>query len=384
MTKSLRVLIIEDSENDAILLLRELRRSGYTPVHKRVDNTDDLLSALENEPWDIIISDFVMPKFSGLEALRLVREKGLDIPFIVTSGKISDETAVMTMKAGASDYIMKDNMSRLGPAIAREMQEAVVRQEREKASRELQAREEELRILKKMDELKDEFIGMVSHELRTPLTVVLGALSTIMTEGDKLSQREMKQLVSDAYWEAELLSDLLANLLELARVQANRLIIAEEPVVVKEAIKTVIDKFKQQGSLRDIEVDCSEAIIISADRVRLQRVLRNLLDNAIKYSDQGTKIEIFARKNEGEVLIGIRDQGIGISLENQGKLFEAFQRLQPENSVAVGTGLGLVVCKRLVEAHGGHIWVESQPGRGSTFYFTMPSQDESHHRTTTK
>lgn len=372
MAKPLRVLIVEDSENDAILLLRELRRSGYTPVYKRVDNGDDLLSSLEKEPWDIIISDFVMPQFSGLEAVILVREKGLDIPFIVTSGKISDETAVMTMKAGASDYIMKANLTRLGPAIEREMQEAIVRREREKASKALQEREEELLILKKIDELKDEFIGLVSHELRTPLTVVLGALSTIMTEGDRLSRRETKQLVKDAYWEAELLSDLLANLLELARAQANRLLITEEPVNIKDAIESVINNFKRQAISRDIVVDCSESIIVIADRVRVQRILHNLLDNAVKYSAQGTKIEVSARKNNGEVLIGVRDEGVGISQENQEKLFEAFQRFQHQNSETDGTGLGLVVCKRLVEAHGGRIWVESQPGRGSTFYFTLP------------
>jgi K+-sensing histidine kinase KdpD len=381
MSKPLHVLIIEDSENDAILLMRELRRSGYTPIYQRVDNANDLRVSLSKEQWDVIISDFVMPQFSGLEALRLVREKGLDIPFIVTSGKISDDTAVAAMKAGASDYIMKDNLTRLGPAIEREIQEAIVRREREKASKALLEREEELRVLKKVDQLKDEFIGLVSHELRTPLTVVLGALSTIMTEGDKLSQQESKQLVEDAYWEAELLSDLLANLLELARVQANRLLITEEPVSIKESIETVVNKMKQRAISNKIMVDCDKSIIVTADRVRVQRILHNLLDNAIKYSGQRSKIEIFARTNSSEVLIGIRDEGVGISPENQGKLFEIFQRLQYQNSETVGTGLGLVVCKRLVEAHGGRIWVESQTGRGSTFYFTLPFRDLSLYKT---
>jgi len=381
MPKPLRVLIVEDSENDAILLMRELRRSGYTPIYQRVDNADDLRTSLDKDQWDVIISDFVMPQFSGLEALRLVREKGLDIPFIVTSGKISDETAVMAMKAGASDYIMKDNLTRLGPAIEREIQEATVRREREKASKALREREEELRILKKIDQLKDEFIGLVSHELRTPLTVVLGALSTIMTEGDKLSRQESKQLIQDAYWEAELLSDLLANLLELARAQANRLLIAEEPVDIKETVETVVNKMKQKMISREIKIDCSKSIIVMADRVRVQRILHNLLDNAIKYSAQRSKIEIIARTNSSEVLIGIRDEGVGISQENQGKLFEIFQRLQYQNSETVGTGLGLVVCKRLVEAHGGRIWVESQIGHGSTFYFTLPFRDLSLYKT---
>lgn len=372
MGKPLRVLIIEDSENDALLLLRELRHVGYIPSYERVYTASDLTSALEKQSWDVVISDFIMPQFTGLEALKILKEKRLDVPFIITSGKISDDTAVLSMKAGAADYIMKDNLTRLGPAIERELNETSIRRESEKASKALKEREEELRVLKKIDQLKDEFIGLVSHELRTPLTVILGALSTATTEGDRLSRREIKQLIGDAYSEAELLSDILTNLLELARAQANRLQIVEEPVNIKETIETVVKRMTLQTVSQRIIIDCDGKITINADHVRVQRILHNLLDNAIKYSAPGTKIEIFVRQDNNEVLIGVKDMGIGISSEQQGKLFEAFQRLEPENNKATGTGLGLVVCRRLVEAHGGRMWVESQPGEGSTFQFTLP------------
>jgi signal transduction histidine kinase len=372
MAKPLRVLIIEDSENDALLLLRELRRAGYDPVYERVYTAEGLLTALSKQPWEVIISDFVMPQFSGLEALKLSKSKGVDIPFIITSGKISDDTAVLSMKAGAADYINKNNLSRLGPAIERELQETVVRRESEKASRTLKEREEELHVLKQIDRLKDEFIGLVSHELRTPLTVILGALSTVITEGDRLSPKETKQLVGDAYEEAELLSDILANLLELARAQANRLQINEEPVKIRELIENTLRKMKQQLTSHPISIDCAESLIVNADRVRLQRILHNLVDNAVKYSAPKTKIEIFARPENGEILVGVKDKGIGITPDKQGMLFEPFQRLEPQNSSTTGTGLGLVVCRRLVEAHGGRMWVESQPSVGSTFLFTLP------------
>ena len=372
MGKPLRVLIVEDSENDALLLLRELKRAGYEPVHERVYTALDMNTALEKQYWDVIISDFVMPQFSGLEALKLVQGKRLDIPFIITSGKISDDTAVISMKAGAADYIMKDNLTRLGPAIERELQEKLVRGEREKVSKSLKEREEELRILRKIDQLKDEFIGLVSHELRTPLTVILGALNTIMTEEDRLSRKDIKQLIGDAYYEAETLSDILANLLELARAQANRLQINEEPVNIRETIDTVVKKMSQQILPRQVNIVCEKSITVNADRVRLQRILHNLLDNAVKYSSSGNKIEVLVKKLNNEVLIGVKDRGIGIPSELQGKLFEPFQRLEQQNNKATGTGLGLVVCRRLVEAHGGRMWVESQPGQGSTFQFTLP------------
>ena len=375
MAKPLHVLIVEDSENDALLLIRELKRSGYEPVYERVYTAKGLSDALEKQTWEIIISDFVMPQFSGLEALKLTKLKNLDIPFIITSGKISDDTAVLSMKAGAADYIMKDNLTRLGPAIERELQETAVRRESEKASKSLKEREEELHVLKQIDRLKDEFIGLVSHELRTPLTVILGALSTVITEGDRLTVKETKQLVGDAYSEAELLSNILANLLELARAQANRLQINEEPVNIREIIETTVNKMKQQIASHPVSVDCDDSITVNADRVRLQRILHNLLDNAVKYSAPRTKIEIFARRNKGEFVVGVRDKGIGIPVDKQGMLFEPFQRLEPQNNNATGTGLGLVVCRRLVEAHGGRMWVESQPGSGSTFQFTLPIPD---------
>ena len=133
MGKPLRVLIVEDSEDDALLLIFELRRGDYSPIAKRIENVEALQQALKDEVWDVVISDYVLPGFSGLEALRLVRKSGLDLPFIVVSGKIGEDTAVQAMKEGANDYLIKGNVSRLVPAIEREMQEAEVRRKRREA-----------------------------------------------------------------------------------------------------------------------------------------------------------------------------------------------------------------------------------------------------------
>lgn len=130
MSKLLRVLLVEDSENDALLILRQLRHNGYKPVHRRVCTAAAMSAALDEQGWDIVISDFVMPQFDGLGALGLLKQKGLDIPFIIVSGRIGEETAVTAMKAGACDYIMKSNLKRLVPAIERELVEADNRRER--------------------------------------------------------------------------------------------------------------------------------------------------------------------------------------------------------------------------------------------------------------
>ena len=126
----LRVLIVEDSENDALLLEIELQRAGYGPVCERVQTRDAMTEALTRDRWDVVIADYVMPRFNGLEALALVKAKGLDLPFIIVSGHITDDTAVAAMKAGAHDYVMKDNLARLGPAVQRELREAESRRAR--------------------------------------------------------------------------------------------------------------------------------------------------------------------------------------------------------------------------------------------------------------
>jgi PAS domain S-box-containing protein len=131
--KPLHILIVEDSEDDGLLLLRELQRGGYDPVWERVETSGAMLEALERRPWDIVISDYVLPQFSGLSALKILKQSGLDLPFIILSGNIGESIAVDAMKAGAHDYILKDNFTRLVPAVERELREATVRRERKKA-----------------------------------------------------------------------------------------------------------------------------------------------------------------------------------------------------------------------------------------------------------
>ena len=133
MTKPVRVLIVEDSEDDALLLVRELQRGGYDPTYERIDAADAMNSALDEGHWDIVVCDYTMPKFNALNALRLLKEKGLDLPFIVVSGTIGEGTAVECMKAGAHDYLMKGNLNRLAPAIARELREARMRRQSRQA-----------------------------------------------------------------------------------------------------------------------------------------------------------------------------------------------------------------------------------------------------------
>jgi len=227
---------------------------------------------------------------------------------------------------------------------------------------------------KELAQLKDEFIGMVSHELSSPLTIITGSLNTLSTEGQRLSREEANHLLQNAILAADKLSHLLGNLLELSRAQAERLILHEELIKVDHIVKDTVERVTEQYATHNILVDLPPGLTsIYADQLRLERILYNLLDNARKYSPEGSEITIFVKEEKERMVFGVRDHGVGISEADQTKLFQPFQRLNPSGFEGVkGAGLGLLVCRRLVEHHGGQIWVESTPGQGSTFLFSLP------------
>jgi len=223
---------------------------------------------------------------------------------------------------------------------------------------------------KRLDQLKDEFIGLVSHELRTPLTVVMGSIYTAMVDG--LPPEDVRQLLQNAADGGESLRKILENLIELSRYQANRLDLNTASVDITEAAQDTAQKLRREFTTHRFLLDFPQKLPpAQADPIKLERVLYNLLENAAKYSPKGSEIRVFARPEDESLVIGVSDKGIGISREDQDKLFEPFQRSERASQYH-GLGLGLVVCSRLVEAHGGRIWVESEPGKGSTFFFTLP------------
>ncbi len=225
---------------------------------------------------------------------------------------------------------------------------------------------------RKAEQLKDDFIGMVSHELKTPLTVITGALSVAMSDAIPSDDRHM--LLKDATFGAETMADIIDNLLELSRWQANRLGLRVEPLSVTQLVSLMIARASRRSDKHRLEADVSPDLpSVIADRIRMERILDNLIENAIKYSPDGGVVRISARRQAADAVFTVSDQGIGITPADQSRLFQAFQRLETDEATAIkGVGLGLVVCRRLVEAHGGRIWVESEPGKGSTFSFTLP------------
>ena len=225
---------------------------------------------------------------------------------------------------------------------------------------------------KEAEQLKDEFIGLVSHELRTPLTILVGSLSVADSEG--VSPEDRRTLLEAAVSAAQSLGQIVDNLLELSRYQANRLALRKETVDMGAVIRRQAELRQTHEGDHPITVDIPEALEpVQVDKVRVNLVLANLISNAVKYSADGTEIRLRVRQEPGHQVISVTDQGIGIPVDKQTRLFQPFERLEETANETKGLGLGLLVCKRLVEAHGGRIWVESEAGKGATFYFSVPT-----------
>jgi signal transduction histidine kinase len=223
---------------------------------------------------------------------------------------------------------------------------------------------------KKLDRAKDEFISLVSHELRTPLTIILGSLKTALSPG--VSPDDARTLIENAIDGSLSMTTIIDNLLELSRAQANRLKLNSRNLDMKELLKSVVEKVHPRYPNYCYSVSVPPALpSVNADPVRIERILYNLVENAAKYSPSGTEIAIHVSEKQKALLISVTDKGPGIPKDKQEEIFEPFKRLATEDQ-AKGLGLGLVVCKRLVEAHGGEIWVESEEGKGCTFVFTLP------------
>jgi signal transduction histidine kinase len=233
--------------------------------------------------------------------------------------------------------------------------------------------ETQIAALQELNRLKDEFVSTISHELRNPLTYLISGSELLQTGSLPADQqREVLRQITRA---AETMSRIVEDLLDLSRLGTGRFRLERAPVALEGLISRVVHSI-EAGAPRHrfrmlIAHDLPPAL---ADPVRIEQVLLNLLTNAVRYSPAGGIITVLARPSAGDVEVCVRDQGIGIPADKLERIFEKFYRLEsPQVRGVRGSGLGLAICKELVEAHGGRIWVESQEGVGSTFYFTLPA-----------
>lgn len=364
----LRLLVVEDSLSDAEIQIAELRRNGFDVSADITDTRDRVCEFLATIAYDLILADYNLPNFSGMETLGILRENNLSIPVILVTGALNSETAVECVKQGVTDYVLKDHLARLSTCVRRALEETRLRQERARAQEQLAQKVEEL--ARSNCDL-EQFAYVASHDLQEPLRMV-AAYTQLLAERyrgklDDSADRYIGYAVEGATRMQALLEDLLA----FSRVGRNGFMRKpiDANVAVDEALRNLTIAIKEQG----VTVTRETLPTMVADRVHVVQLFQNLIANAIKFRGQDPPRIIVAAEKQGEEwAFSVSDNGIGIAPEHRDFIFKMFQRLHTRAEYA-GNGVGLAICKKIVERHGGRIWVESALGQGSNFRFTFPA-----------
>ena len=225
--------------------------------------------------------------------------------------------------------------------------------------------------LTQADQQKSEFLALVSHELRTPLTAVKGFVDTVLLHWDRLPDDRRRELLTRASSNADELGRLVRQLMEFGRTESGPIQIAPDKLDVAAAVDLALLGIAPVTAGHRLEVDVPDGLVVDADADAFNHVLVNLLTNAMKFSPPGSLVVVGACRADGEVIVSVADQGPGIAPDEQERIFDRFYQSHNGNH-ARGTGIGLTIAQRFIAQHGGRIWVDSEPGRGATFSFTMP------------
>ena len=365
----LRLLHVEDNQLDAELVVQALRKGGFSISAVVVQEEAEFERELRLQRPDVVIADYNLPQWKGMEALEVLRREGLDIPLILVSGALGDITAVDCIKRGATDYVLKDGLARLPEAVRRALQEKRLLRLRHKAEEDLAHKVEELA---RSNADLEQFAYVASHDLQEPLRMV-AAYTQLLAERyrGKLDENADK-FIGYASEGALRMQSLIQDLLAYSRVGRNGSGRVDCNAVMEEVLITLGPAIQESGAV----VAHPALPEVWANRSQMAQVFQNLVGNAIKFrGKEPPSISVQAEKTGQFWLFSVSDNGIGIAPEYAENIFVVFQRLHARTEYP-GNGIGLAICKKIVERNGGKIWVEAQAGHssdhGSIFKFTMP------------
>ena len=417
LSAPLSVLVVEDETADFDVVIRGLKRAGIDAECRRVDNEEEYRSLLLTRP-DIILSDYVLPSFSALDALQILEESGLDVPLIVLTGMVSEETVVESMKRGAADYLLKDRMARLGPAVKRAIRERELRIQKRRAesnamrdrtlkeaaearasvaaelersnaelvesNRRVKETQAQLIQTEKMASL-GQLVAGIAHEINNPLAFVLnnlfiveGALEALVPELEPhLADPSLQKLRKVGLRLGEMreglsrVKELVLDLRTFSRMDEGEL----KTVDVVEAIDAVLLLLNHKMSGRIVaEKHYGPERMLYCYARRLHQVLMNLIANAVDAITGEGRVVITTSQTPEAFVISVLDTGAGIPEAIRSKIFDPFFTTKP---VGQGTGLGLAISYGIVQEHGGSIDVHSEAGVGTEFVVKIPRDLES-------
>jgi len=367
--KPIQVLLVDDNAGDA-RLLREMFSKETVGCFElsHLTNMREAEARLANGGVDIVLLDMGLPDGRGVEILRRARAAAPEVVMVVMTGLEDEALAAAAMKEGAQDYLVKGQIE--NRALPRALRHAIERQR-------MQLETEAVR--NQRVQLRDEFLSHVSHELRSPLTSIY-SFSTIIADGlagDTTPQQgEYLQIILR---NVRQLQSMIEDLLEVTQAQEGKLSVETQAVSINEAIEYAVDTLRGTATEKESALSFNPSADLPAayaDPTRVRQILTILLDNAMKFTPNGGAVSVAAKlyaKDENLLLLEVSDTGCGISAEAAEHIFEhLYQVTDPGRAGRRGLGLGLYIAKDLVTRQGGNIWVESDPEKGSKFFFTMP------------
>jgi len=380
MSPVTNILVTDDEPATLETLSAALEEMGYR-VTTAVKG-QEALALIRRQPFNIVIADIKLPDISGLEILEIARELNPETAVIMITGHASIETAVEAINEGAYAYILKPvAMSELETIINNALREQrLLIENRELVERLRQSNkrlEEANKALEQVSQAKSDFMAKMSHELRTPLNSIIGFSEVILSKASPVDQATHDEFLNYIHVSAKHLLHLINSILDLSKIESGKMSLEPSEfdlAVLLEDVKiTVLPMLATKK--QTLQTEMGEGVSsIFADEAKMRQIFLNLISNAHKFTLTEGKIRVICQLETPHVLhCSVIDNGIGISPQDQQRIFEEFGQVKTSpNTRRQGVGLGLSIAKRLVELHGGKIWVVSELGHGSTFTFSIP------------
>ena len=365
----LRVLLVEDNPADVELELHTLRQDGFEVSGDVVQTAEEFTERVRTTHYDLILADYNLPQWRGTEALDILCRENMDVPLIVVTGYLGEEKAVDYIKQGATDCVLKDRLARLPASVRRAQQEKRLRDQRRQAEEELAQKVVEL--ARSNAEL-EQFAYVASHDLQEPLRMIANYTQLLAERYRGKLDEQADKYIAYSVDGAVRMQALIQDLLKFSRLGRAEI----EPMATD--CRTVVEHALTNLQAAVLEsratVKWDSLPVVKADPLQLTLVFQNLIANAIKFHGPETPvIRIDAEKKDQEWLFTVSDNGIGIPAENWQDIFVIFRRLHTRAEYE-GNGIGLSICKKIIERHGGKIWIEAQANPGCSFKFALPTE----------
>ncbi len=371
LIQKLKILILEDQQEDVFLINRELQKAGLDFTLTVVDDKIEYINSLNSQKPDIILSDHSLPQFNSLEALQICKEKKLDIPFILVTGTVSEEFAAQCIKNGASDYVLKSNIKRLSTSILQSLRHH--KDERNRLAAETMIIDQNTELIKINSEL-DSFVYNISHNLRAPLLSLMGLINLTKLDTDALNNKILDDYLEKIDFCAKKLDKTLCEILDYSKNARGELIYEKldlRSIFQDEYMKNM---YLEESDTIEYQIQINQDIEFVSDKYRMGVIANNLISNAVKYQDKSKKVKKIQVKgsiNEKCAELSISDNGTGIEAAYLNNIFKMFYRA---STMSVGSGLGLYLVKESIGKLEGKISVRSKPNKGTTFFLTIPNK----------